>query len=88
MNNEIIICGGGKNPNMVKVVIKSDGGWSATIKDSESRSRSVDSFGDKSIPIVYDSSMYSVVARKSGGTPDALTVEVVKSGGVSQKSTT
>jgi hypothetical protein len=74
---------------MVKVVIKSDGGWSATIKDSESRSRSVDSFGDKSIAIVYDSGgMYSVVARKSGGTPDALTVEVVKNTRVSQKSTT
>jgi hypothetical protein len=89
MNNKIIIGGGGKNPNMMEVVIKSDGSWSATIKDGESRSRSVDGFGDRSIPIVCDSGgMYSVVVQKSGGTSGTLTVEVVKNGGVYQKSTT
>lgn len=88
MNNEIIIGGGGKNPNMV--VITSDGDWSATIKDGESRSHSVEGFGDRSIPIACDNSggMYSVVVQKSGGTSGTLIVEVVKNGGVYQKSST
>ena len=74
---------------MVKVLITSDGSWSATIKDGESRSRSIDGFGDRSIPIVCDSGgMYSVVVRKSGGASSTLTVEVVKNGSVYQKSTT
>jgi hypothetical protein len=92
-NNEIIIGGGeggeggGQNANMVEVVIKSDGGWSATIKDGESRSYSVDGFGDRSIPIACNSAgMYSLVVQKSGGTSGTLIVEVVKSGSVSQKS--
>ena len=89
-NNEIIIGGGeggGQNANMVEVVIKSAGGWSATIKDGESRSYSVDGFGDRSIPIACNSGgMYSLVVQKSGGTSGTLIVEVVKSGSVSQKS--
>jgi hypothetical protein len=88
-NNEIIIGGGGggQNANMVEVVIKSDGGWSATIKDGESRSYSVDGFGDRSIPIACNSGgMYSLVLQKSGGTSGTLIVEVVKSGSISQKS--
>jgi hypothetical protein len=89
-NNEIIIGGrgeGGQNANMAEVVIKSDGGWSATIKDGESRSYSVDGFGDRSIPIACNSGgMYSLVVQKSGGTSGTLIVEVVKSGSVSQKS--
>lgn len=90
MNNAIILGGGGgKNPNMVELVIKSDGGWSATIKDGESGSHSIDGFGDRSIPIACDSGgMYSVVVQKSGGTSGTLIVEVVKNGGVSQKSST
>ncbi|HET6780283.1 MAG TPA: hypothetical protein VFH09_03850, partial [Nitrososphaera sp.] len=89
-NDEIIIGGGGsdgsgegQNANMVEVVIKSDGGWSATIKDGESRSYSVDGFGDRSIPIACNSGgMYSLVVQKSGGTSGTLNVEVVKSGSV------
>jgi hypothetical protein len=90
MNNAIILGGGGgKNPNMVELVIKSDGGWSATIKDGESRSHSIDGFGDRSIPIAcHNGGMYSVVVQKSGGTSGTLIVEVVKNGGVSQKSST
>jgi hypothetical protein len=90
MNNTIILGGGGgKNPNMVELVIKSDGGWSATIKDGKSGSHSIDGFGDRSIPIACDSGgMYSVVVQKSGGTSGTLIVEVVKNGGVSQKSST
>jgi hypothetical protein len=90
MNNAIILGGGGgKNPNMVELVIKSDGSWSATIKDGESGSHPIDGFGDRSIPIACDSGgMYSVVVQKSGGTSGTLIVEVVKNGGVSQKSST
>jgi hypothetical protein len=90
MNNAIILGGGGgKNPNMVELVINSDGGWSATIKDGESGSHPIDGFGDRSIPIACDSGgMYSVVVQKSGGTSGTLIVEVVKNGGVSQKSST
>ena len=74
---------------MIGVIIKSNGGWSATIKDGHSRSYSIDGFGDRSIPIVCDSGgMYSVVVRKSGGASSTLTVEVVKNGSVYQKSTT
>jgi hypothetical protein len=88
-NNKIIISGGGKNPNMIELVIKSDGGWSATIKDAESRSHSVDGFGNRSITIPCDShGIYSVVVQKSEGTSDTLIVQVVKDGGVSQKSST
>jgi hypothetical protein len=73
MNNEIIGGGGGKNPNMAELVIKSDGGWSATIKDGEFRSHSIDGFGNRSMPITCDSGgMYSLVVRKSGGTYDIL----------------
>jgi hypothetical protein len=90
MNNAIILGGGGgKNPNMVELVIKSDGSWSATIKDGESGSHPIDGFGDRSIPIACDSGgMYSVVVQKSVGTSGTLIVEVVKNGGVSQKSST
>ena len=81
---------GGKNPNMVEVVIKSDGGWSADIKDSESRSHLVDGFGDRTIPIICNSDgTYSLTVQKSerssGGT---LNVEVVKKESGSQKSST
>jgi hypothetical protein len=92
-NDGIIIGGGGgsddgggegQNANIV-VVIKSDGGWSATIENGESRSYSVDGFGDRSIPIVCNSGgTYSLVVQKSGGASGTLDVEVVKSGTVSQ----
>jgi hypothetical protein len=90
-NNEITIGGdgggGGQNANMVEVVIKSDGGWLATINDGESRSYSIDGFGDRLIPIACNSGgMYSLVLQKSGGTSGTLIVEVVKSGSISQKS--
>jgi hypothetical protein len=88
MNNGII-GGVGKNSNMAQVVIKSDGGWSAAINDDESRSHSVDGFGEKSIPIECDSGgMYSLVVQKSGEVSGTLIVEVIKNGSVSQRSTT
>ena len=88
MNNKMILLGGGgQNPNMIELVIKSDSGWSATIKDGESISHSVDGFGDRSIPLSCDSGgMYSAVVQKSGETSGTLIVQVVKDGVVSQKS--
>ena len=86
-NNKIIISEEGKDPNMIELVIMSDGRWSATINDGESRSHSVDGFGNRSIIIPCDShGMYSVVVQKSEGTTGTLIVEVVKDGAVSQKS--
>ena len=82
---------GGKNPNMVEVVIKSDGGWSADIKDSESSSHSVDGFGDRTIQITCNSDgKYSLTVQRSDGRSGTLDVEVVKNGlvGSSQRSTT
>jgi hypothetical protein len=74
---------------MIGVIIKSNGGWSATIKDGRSRSYSIDGFGDRSIPITCDTgSMYSIVVQKQAGAPDRLSVEVVKNGVVYQKSST
>ena len=86
-NNKTIISGEGKAPLMTELVIKSDGGWSATIKDGESRSYSVDGFGNRSINLSCDShGQYSVVVQKSKGTTRTLIVEVVKDGAIFQKS--
>ena len=81
---------GVKNPNMVEVVIKSDGGWSADIKDSESSSHSVDGFGDRTIQITCNSDgKYSLTVQRSDGRSGTLNVEVVKNAsGSSQRSTT
>jgi hypothetical protein len=88
-NSEVILSGEGENSNMVEAVIKSDGGWSATINDGKSRSYNVEGSGDRSIPIACDDSGgYSLVVRKSGGTSGTLIVEVTKNGNVSQKSST
>ena len=81
---------GGKNPNMVEVVIKSDGGWSADIKDSESSSHSLDGFGDRTIQLTCSSDdKYSLTVQRSDGRSGTLNVEIVKNGGgSSQRSTT
>ncbi len=71
--------GGGMNSNMIEAAIKSDGGWSANIKDSESRSHLVDGFGDRTIPITCSNDgTYSIIVQKSDGTSDTLNVEIVK----------
>lgn len=81
---------GGKNPHMVEVAIKSDGGWSAHIKDSESSSHSLDGFGDRTIQLSCDSDgKYSLTVQRSDGRSGTLNVDVVKNGsGSSQSSTT
>ena len=96
-NNNQIMGIEGKNPNMVEVVIKSDGAWSADIKDSESSSPSVNGFGDRTIQITCNSDgKYSLTVQRSDGRSGTLNVEVVKnsnnnnnsSSSSSQRSTT
>ena len=78
-NNNQIMGIGGKNPNMVEVVIKSDGASSADIKDSESSSHSVNGFGDRTIQITCNSDgKYSLTVQRSDGRSGTLNVEVVK----------
>ncbi|MFL6495861.1 MAG: hypothetical protein ACJ703_05480 [Nitrososphaera sp.] len=80
----------GGNSNMVQVVIKSDGGWSANIKDSQSESHIVEGSGDRTIPITCSSDgKYSLTAQKLGIGSGTLNVQVVASEGHSlQRSTT
>jgi hypothetical protein len=89
-NNNQIMGIGGKNPNTVEVVIKSDGSWSADIEDSEPSSHSVHGFGDRIIQITCNSDgKYSLTVQRSDGRSGTLNVEVVKNGGgSSQRSTT
>jgi hypothetical protein len=91
MNNEIISSGGrdSSNNNMIEVIITSDVAWSAHIRDSESRSRSVNGFGDTTIPITCDNGgTYSLTIIKSEEVSGTLNVEIVKSGDSSQRSST
>ncbi|MFL6475686.1 MAG: hypothetical protein ACJ70Y_01760 [Nitrososphaera sp.] len=80
----------GGNSNMVHVVIKSDGGWSANIKDSQSESHIVEGSGDRTIPITCSSDgKYSLTVQKSGIGSGTLNVQVVASESHSlQRSTT
>ena len=80
---------GAKNPNMVEVVIKSDGDWSADIKKGESNSHSVNGVGDRTIQITcHSDGKYSLTVQRSDGRSGTLNVEVVKNGsGSSQRST-
>ena len=87
------LLGGGEvggNSNMVQVVIKSDSGWSANIKDSQSESHIVEGSGDRIIPITCSSDgKYSLTVQKSGIGSGTLNVQVVASEGHSlQRSTT
>ncbi|MFL6488731.1 MAG: hypothetical protein ACJ70V_03810 [Nitrososphaera sp.] len=80
----------GGNSNMVQVVIKSDSGWSANIKDSQSESHIVEGSGDRTIPITCSSDgKYSLTVQKSGIGSGTLNVQVVASESHSlQRSTT
>jgi hypothetical protein len=71
----------GVNSGTVEVVIESDGGWSADIKDSESISHSVVGFGDRTIPITCKSDgTYSITIQKTDGRSGTLNVEIVRDG--------
>ena len=80
---------GGVGPNIAEVVIKSDSGWSADIKDSQSRSHLVEGFGDRTVPITCnDDGTYSLTVQKSDEGSGTLNVQVVTDGSGSQRSTT
>lgn len=81
--------GGGVSSNIAEVVIKSDSGWSADIKDSQSRSHLVEGFGDRTVPITCnDDGTYSLTVQKSDEGSGTLNVQVVTDGSSSQRSTT
>lgn len=83
---------GGISANMAEVVIKSDSGWSADIRDSQSRSHVVEGFGDRTLPITCnDDSTYSVTVKKTDSGSGTLNVKVQTGGSSSsssQRSTT
>ncbi len=73
---------------IAEAVIKSNSGWSADIKDSQSRSHLVEGFGDRTIPITCNSDgMYSLTVQKSDEVAGTLNVEVVSEGSSSHRST-
>lgn len=84
--------GGGISANMAEVVIRSDSGWSADIRDSQSRSHVVEGFGDRTLPITCNNdSTYSLTVKKTDAESGALNVKVQTGGSSSsssQRSTT
>jgi phosphoribosylformylglycinamidine (FGAM) synthase-like enzyme len=84
--------GGGISANMAEVVIRSDSGWSADIRDSQSRSHVVEGFGDRTLPITCNNdSTYSLTVKKTDAESGALNVKVQTGGNSSsssQRSTT
>lgn len=88
----IDVGGGGISANMAEVVIRSDSGWSADIRDSQSRSHVVEGFGDRTLPITCNNdSTYSLTVKKTDAESGALNVKVQTGGSSSsssQRSTT
>ena len=84
--------GGGISANMAEVVIRSDSGWSADIRDSQSRSHVVEGFGDRTLPITCNNDgTYSLTVKKTDAGSGALNVKVQTGGSSSsssQRSTT
>ena len=92
IEEQLIDGGGGISANMAEVVIRSDSGWSADIRDSQSRSHVVEGFGDRTLPITCNNdSMYSLTVKKTDAESGALNVKVQTGGSSSsssQRSTT
>jgi len=95
IEEQLINVGGGEggiSTNMAEVVIRSDSGWSADIRDSQSRSHVVEGFGDRTLPITCNNdSTYSLTVKKTDAGSGALNVEVQTGGSSSsssQRSTT
>ena len=92
IEEQLIDQGGGISANMAEVVIKSDSGWSADIRDSQSRSHVVEGFGDRTLPITCNNdSTYSLTVKKTDAGSGALNVKVQTDGSgssSSQRSTT
>ena len=89
---DVVGGGGGISANMAEVVIRSDSGWSADIRDSQSRSHVVEGFGDRTLPITCNNdSTYSLTVKKTDAESGALNVKVQtgeSSSSSSQRSTT
>ncbi len=93
IEEQLIDQGGGISANMAEVVIKSDTGWSADIRDSQSRSHVVEGFGDRTLPITCNNdSTYSLTVKKTDAGSGTLNVKVQTGGSSSasssQRSTT
>ena len=92
IEEQLIDVGGGISANTAEVVIKSDSGWSADIRDSQSRSHVVEGFGDRTLPITCNNdSTYSLTVKKTDAGSGALNVKVQTGGSSSsssQRSTT
>ena len=87
IEEQLIDGGGGISANMAEVVIRSDSGWSADIRDSQSRSHVVEGFGDRTLPITCNNdSMYSLTVKKTDAESGALNVKVQTGGSSSSSS--
>ena len=90
IEDQLIDAREGTSSNMAEVVIKSDSGWSADIKDGQSRSHIVEGFGDRTLPITCsDDGTYSLTVQKIDAGSGTLNVKVQTEGSSSsQRSTT
>ena len=90
IEDQLIDAREGISSNMAEVVIKSDSGWSADIKDGQSRSHLVEGFGDRTLPITCsDDGTYSLTVQKIDAGSGTLKVKVQTEGSSSsQRSTT
>lgn len=90
IEDQLIDAREGTSSNMAEVVIKSDSGWSADIKDGQSRSHVVEGFGDRTLPITCsDDGTYSLTVQKIDARSGTLNVKVQTEGSSSsQRSTT
>lgn len=90
IEDQLIDAREGTSSNMAEVVIKSDSGWSADIKDGQSRSHVVEGFGDRTLPITCsDDGTYSLTLQEIDAGSGTLNVKVQTEGSSSsQRSTT
>lgn len=90
IEDQLIDAREGTRSNMAEVVIKSDSGWSADIKDGQSGSHVVEGFGDRTLPITCsDDGTYSLTVQKIDAGSGTLNVKVQTEGSSSsQRSTT
>lgn len=90
IEDQLIDAREGLSSNMAEVVIKSDSGWSADIKDGQSRSHVVEGFGDRTLPITCsDDGTYSLTLQEIDAGSGTLNVKVQTEGSISsQRSTT
>jgi hypothetical protein len=90
IEDQLIDAREGTSSNMVEVVIKSDSGWSADIKNGQSRSHVIEGFDDRTLPITCsDDGTYSLTVQKIDAGSGSLNVKVQTEGSSSsQRSTT